>query len=95
MPYDASKDPYATTTPGINGLGRRARAVTPSDTDDLQQYTRIQCLTSGNVAVIPIMNDDNDPVAYVGLAAGAVLPVWVRRVMSTGTTATVRTCDPN
>lgn len=93
--YDENKDPYTTTTPGINGFGRGSRAVTPHDTTDLSPYARVVCLTAGNIAVVPVNNADNVPVAFVGVAAGFVPPFWVKRVNSTGTTCTVMTCDPN
>lgn len=93
--YDPNKDPYTTTSPGINGFGRRSRAVTPHDSDDMAQYSRVVCLATGNISVVPVNNADNAPVAFVGVPAGFVPPFWVKRVNSTGTTVTVMTCDPN
>lgn len=61
-------------------------AITPSDTVDLTIRTRgIYVGVSGNVAAVM---EDNVAVTFVGLAAGMVHPFRVRRINSTGTTAT-------
>lgn len=64
----------------------RAAAVTPSDTLDLERVTRgLYIGASGNVTVV--MEIDDTQVTFVGVPAGSILPIRVRRVMSTGTTA--------
>lgn len=94
MPYDASKDINNFPGPSGHTFGRKSRAVTPSDTVDLDPYAKgVSCLTDGNIAVIPIEADDADVVAYTGVQAGFEPPFQVRRVMATGTTCTVRTVD--
>jgi hypothetical protein len=93
MPYDVSKDPYATTAAGRDGFGRKSRAVTPNDSTDLDPYARVVCVSTGNISVVPVENADNVPVPFLAVAAGFVVPFQVRRVMSTGTTATVYTID--
>jgi hypothetical protein len=78
-----------------SSYGSKARAVTPSDTVDLNPapVKAVVCLTSGNISVIPTANADNAPVAFVGVNAGFVPPFQVRRVMATGTTCTVMTVE--
>lgn len=66
---------------------RRAFAVTPDDGADLANVSRgLYVGGAGNVSVI--LADDNSPVTFVGVSAGTMLPVWVKRVRATGTTAT-------
>jgi hypothetical protein len=61
-------------------------AVTPDDDTDLPiRATGLYVGGEGNVSVV---SWDNEVVTFTGLAAGAVLPIPVRRVRSTGTTAT-------
>ena len=63
----------------------RAVAVTPSDATILPPST-IYVGVGGDVAVEPWTGDNT--VTFVGLPAGAIVPVRVRRVLATGTTAT-------
>lgn len=64
---------------------RKAFAITPSDTEDVETVPRALYIgVEGDVAVI--MGDDSASVTLVG--ASGLLPVMVRRVLATGTTAT-------
>ena len=63
----------------------RAAAVTPSDTADLTNSGFLYVGASGNVKVD---TSDGDTVTFTDLAAGIVHPIRVKRVYSTGTTAT-------
>ena len=65
-----------------------AAAVTPSDTTDLPQFSVIFVGGAGNVKVTTAQGS---AVTFSGLNAGTVLPVRVRRVWATGTTATLLT----
>jgi hypothetical protein len=89
MPYDANSDPWRTERPTLNSIGRRAVTVVPSDSSDLAAYGRVVLLTAGNVNVLPVDNADSDTEPFVGLPAGYVIPFLVRRVLATGTNATV------
>lgn len=62
-----------------------AAAVTPSDTVDLPTPSVIYTGTTGAVKVTTAQGTD---VTFTGIPAGFVIPVQVRRVWSTGTTAT-------
>lgn len=63
-----------------------AAAVTPHDTNELSNVTtRVFVGGAGNLKVT--MMDGTD-VTFTGVTAGSVLPIRVRRVYSTGTTAT-------
>ena len=62
-------------------------AVTPNDGTDLTHTTRaINVGGAGNLAVI--LDRDSSAVTFLAVAAGTMLPIRVRRVMSTNTTAT-------
>lgn len=83
------KNPLA----GISGSGGstavRAAAVTPNDDTDLTVYAKALFIgVAGDVVAIPVGNADDAPVTFKNCAAGSVLPVQVRRVKATSTTAT-------
>ncbi|TPM36630.1 hypothetical protein [Mesorhizobium sp. B2-3-5] len=87
-------DPYEDNQPGPGSLGRSGRLVVPSNTTDLPVLAKALCVgTAGNVSVIPALNADADVIAFVGAPVGFVVPFQVRRVMATGTTATVYTVE--
>lgn len=65
-----------------------AAAITANDAVDLPQVSVVFVGGAGNVKVTTANGDD---VTFSGVAAGMVLPVQVRRVWSTGTTATLMT----
>jgi hypothetical protein len=89
MPYTPSSDPFATNSSSPTTPARRAAAVTPSDSADLAIYAKALWIGgAGSVAIIPVGNADGDSVVIAGCPAGALLPIQVRRVLTTGTTAT-------
>ncbi len=61
-------------------------AVTPSDATVLAGVRGLFVGGAGNVAVVFV--NTSTAVTLVGVAAGAVLPTRVSKVMSTNTTAT-------
>jgi len=65
-----------------------AAAVTPSDSADLPQFSVIYVGGAGSVKVTTAQGS---AVTFSGVNAGTVIPVRVRRVWSTGTTATLIT----
>lgn len=80
-------DPLEGRELGSGDPARNAAAVTPDDAADLATFTRgLYVGVDGNVRVH--MTADAAEVTFVGVAAGSVLPVSVRRVLATGTTAT-------
>ena len=61
-------------------------AVTPSDSTDLTTLARaIYVGGAGNVAAV---QHDGTAVTFTGVPAGTVLPIAVRRINATNTTAT-------
>lgn len=73
---------YSPTFPMFPG---GAETFTNSDTVNLPSPSVIYVGAAGNVKVTTAQGDE---VTFVGLQAGAVIPVQVIRVWSTGTTAT-------
>lgn len=91
MPYDAKADLYAGTKSAAT-FGRRGAVVVPSDSTDLAVYAKtLVVLAGGNLVILPVENDDGVTLPFTGLAAGQIVPFQVRRVLATGTTATVAT----
>ena len=63
----------------------KAEAVTPSDTVDLANVSVIYVGVTGNIAIITAGGDE---VTLQNAQAGSVVPIRVKRVKATGTTAT-------
>jgi hypothetical protein len=64
-----------------------AFAITPDDSSELAHVVRaIYVGGGGDVAIV--CEDNASPVTFVAVPAGQILPVRVRKVLSTGTTAT-------
>jgi len=64
----------------------RAETVTPNDSTDLANPGNLYIGGSGDVAVIPF--GQSTSVILVGVLVGQELSLVVKRVLSTGTTAT-------
>lgn len=77
-----TKTQYSPTFPMFPG---GAATFTNSDTVDLPQVSVIYVGGAGNVKVTTAQGDE---VVFTGLLAGQVIPVQVKRVWSTDTTAT-------
>lgn len=79
-------DPYAFTTRTPSDPAVRHFAITPSNTVDLPTKPKVlYCAAAGTVA---LMDDSGTTLTYT-LAAGQVFPFSPKRVLATGTTATV------
>jgi hypothetical protein len=63
-----------------------ALAVTPSDSTDFTR--RVRGLYVGGAGDISAVFSDGSTATLAGVPAGSVLPAYIRRVNSTGTTAT-------
>jgi hypothetical protein len=98
MPYDASADPYHSSSNSASAPARAIAAVTPSDAANLATYAkalRIYVPASvaggvGTVRVTPLRAaSDADTVTLSVLPGVSVEPLAVRRVWATGTSAGV------
>lgn len=75
-------------TPSIgSSAALRATAVTTSDTVDLPDNAT-RGLYVGATGTVKVDMVGGGTVTFVGVPAGAVLPIQARRVYATGTTAT-------
>lgn len=87
-------NPYSDNPPGPQDFGRSSRLVVPSDNADLPVVSKgLVIAAAGNVSFIPMSNADDTPVSLSSVSSGLILPWFVRRVLSTGTTATCYTVE--
>lgn len=85
----AAGDIYAPRSTPVASPGRNAAVITKSDSVE-QLYKSIWVGGTGDVTVLMInATDDSQTVKFSAVPAGTLLPIQVRRVMSTGTTATL------
>jgi hypothetical protein len=98
--YDSAKDGLSGATAGASqpdNLGSNSAAVTPSDTVDFTSYPKAIVVTSiaggATLTVLPLKAADDGAhlIAFAGVTVGFIPPFRVRRVMATGTTASVAT----
>ena len=73
-------------TPGIDAPAANAAAVTPNDSADLTNVSR--SLYVGGAGNVKVDMADVGTVTFTGVPAGTILPIRVKRVYATGTTAT-------
>lgn len=92
MAYDQRKSsfPYGEQA-GQRGEAAKDMEVLPkSDTVDLERYPYAFLVTTdGTVSVIPEEHRNDTPVSLGTVSAGTVVSCGIRRVMSTGTSATL------
>lgn len=88
MPYDASKNPYVGQTSTAVSTASRAVTVTPHNTNDLAIYAKaLRINGAGTVCFLPVGNADGQTIT-IDAAAGEYVQIQVRRVLTSGTTAT-------
>lgn len=90
--YDPTKDSYGSFAIAGHGFGNNASAVTPSDTVDFAAYPKGVVVTvAGNLVVLPLKAADDGAhlITFTAAPVGFAVPFRVRRVMATGTTASV------
>jgi uncharacterized protein (UPF0261 family) len=72
---------------GLEAPATTAFAVTPDDDDELSEVTRALYVgVAGDVAVV--MAEGSSAVTFVGVPAGSILPLRVKKIMATNTDAT-------
>ena len=79
-----SKTQYSPTFPMYPG---DAAAVTPNDSVDLPEISIIYVGTYGSTGAVKVTTAQGTDVTFTGVPPGFVIPGQVRRVWSTGTTA--------
>lgn len=79
-------DPFYNRLSGLESPALEAAEVTPSDSSDLASDSR--SLYVGGAGTLRVTMTGGQVVNLTGISAGLVLPLRVRRVHATGTTAT-------
>ena len=79
-------DNFGTHYSTLSDPSSDAAAITPNDTDELAVYER--SLYIGGAGNINVDTVDGTTVLFTGVTAGSVLPIRVKRVRATSTTAT-------
>jgi hypothetical protein len=79
-------DRFASQGPGPDGPAVRCFAITPDDEADLSELVR--GLFVGGGGAVAIVDMEGGTTVFAGVPSGTVLPVRVRRVRATDTTAT-------
>lgn len=77
-----------TISPQCPTVPDNALAITPSDTDTFAQGVGVYVGAAGTVSVVPWGAGNSGTAVSFTAIAGAVLPIRVVKVNSTGTTAT-------
>jgi hypothetical protein len=94
MPYDALKEPHSVRSNAPTGatFGGSGAPITPHNTNDLATIAKAIVVTAaGNLVILPAKNDDATTITFTGVPVGFIPPFRVRRVLATGTTASVAT----
>lgn len=92
MAFDVKKScfPYGESAGQRGEAAKDMEALPKSDTTDLNRYPYAFLVTAdGTVSVIPERHRNDTAVSLGTLTAGTVISCGVRRVMSTGTTASL------
>ena len=79
-------DRYEGFARSIVGPARSGFAVAPDDATPLAAVSRAIYVGTGGDLVV-VLADDADPVTLAAVPSGMLLPVRVRKVLATGTTA--------
>lgn len=80
-------DMFSTHSSALDSPARAGFAITPDD-NDLAQTTRALYTGKGGTLVC-ILADDAAEVTFSSVPAGQILPLRIRRVKATGTTASM------
>ena len=79
-------DRFSDHAAGLESPASHGFAVTPNDSSDLGDLTRAVYVGGGGTMVAILQSGAE--VTLAGIAAGTMLPLRVRRIKATGTTAT-------
>ena len=79
-------DRFENMSTGLTAPALDAFAITPDDNSDLLEVAR--ALYVGGGGDVALITKEGNSVTFVGVSAGQILPVRVKRALLTGTTAT-------
>lgn len=80
-------DPYRAAPRSIANPAEKAFAITPTDDVLLEDYPRGLWVGGAGDISLKLIGDDT-AVTFAGVVAGSLLPLRVKEVRATGTTAT-------
>lgn len=80
------QDRFETAGPGLDSPAAHAFAIVPSDSAELSEATR--ALYIGGAGSLNVMLLSGATVSLSGVAGGSLLPLRLRQVLASGTTAT-------
>lgn len=80
-------DQYENLADSLVDPARAAFMITPSDQNDLPEITRAIFVGTGGDLVVQMLDGGND-VSFRNIAPGSLLPIRLKAVRATGTTAT-------
>jgi hypothetical protein len=86
MPVVATDD-FASASEGLHSPYRHAAVLTKSDTDELTKVSR--ALYIGGTGHINVVTVGGETVLISSLPAGTILPIRIKQLLSTSTTATL------
>lgn len=79
-------DQHGSSSEGLSGPADDAETITPSDAAELASITR--ALYVGGSGDVVVVMRGGQTVTFRAAAAGSTLPIRVKQVRATGTTAT-------
>jgi len=79
-------DRFSGTATGLDAPATHGFAITPHDTNDLSEITR--GLYVGGTGTLVAELASGAQITFAGVVGGTLLPVRVRKVLATGSTAT-------
>lgn len=79
------QDRYSNSQPGFESPASHGFAITPSDASELVEVTRALYVGQTGALVVTLLSGAD--ITLLGVAAGTILPLRLRKVLSTGTTA--------
>lgn len=79
-------DRFSTHSTGLESPASDGFAITPSDSVELAEITR--ALYVGNSGTLALKLASGADIVLTGVGGGALLPLRVRQIKATGTTAT-------
>lgn len=71
----------------FQGIAVRAEAVTPDDSEFIGPAMGLYVGVSGDVTVVFAFDASNTPVTFVDVPTGMFMPIAVKQVHATGTSA--------
>lgn len=84
----SNPDPHASHAAGLESPYAHGAAVTPSDTVDLATYARALYIGGTGSGSLKVTTVGGSTITLVGLTAGTLLPIRVKRVFAADTNVT-------